>query len=259
MKKPLYKKTIADELKREKPLDLPNHSKLPSLVHIDCPECNTPVKAENISLDKMLAKCGHCDAVFSYQENVVTLREKPTIFLPKGIEILKLRNELELKYKWRNQLKGGFSFMLIFGIFWNLALIPFVLTIGSLWALLPLSGHLAVGLGIIYYVITSILNETFITVDKEAIYIEHRPFSVPFYRDQQILVEDIQQVYVGRHVTGKINDVTQYAFGVNMISKKEEIVLLKGIKHLEIAQYIEQEIELFLNIEDQKVKHEWSD
>lgn len=241
------------ELYKEK-LELPV---LDSLVHLDCPECHTPIKSENINLDKGIAKCHHCDALFDYEMSLPPIRRKPEVYLPKGVEVLRLRNELEIKYKWRKNMS---NFMLFFTLFWNGLLLPFVISVilsGQWHMLIFLSLHLAVGLGFLYHSIANLINMTYVTANNTQLSIEHGPIRMPFNSNIDIPVDQIHQIYVEKYSNGSTNGVPNIVYRVKAIlTNSQQIVLAKGFKNTAPAHYLEQELEYFLGIDDERVTNE---
>ena len=232
---------------------------LPRLRSLDliCPKCDEPIAGGDINIHTSLAHCKHCSNTFQLEEwnNV---RQKTEVFMPHGIEVLKLNNELDIELTWRRSLN---TFLTIFTIFWNsiiFVIAAVVILSGNYSALLFLSIHLSVGIGLLYHTLTKIFNRTNITVNRYRLLIEHRPLKLPFYPDRNIPIGDIEQVFVEKYTASTNNGQPNYAYSVNTILKgNKRIQLLKGMKHPDQALYIEQEIEHFLQIEDKKVLGEW--
>ncbi len=227
---------------------------------LKCPKCEELVVAENINISKAIAKCSNCSSVFSFDHSTrYPYRNKPEVFQPEGIEMLRLRNELDIDFKWRNS-KSMSGFFIFFAIFWNVMLLPFIgvaIMSGQMAFLLGISAHLLVGIGMLYHSISIILNTTFISIDKYDLIVEHRPLKHFFHRDRHIACNDIDQLYVKKYVAGKTNNEVRYAHKIVVILKNgDELDLIKGIRNKEKALYIEQEIELFLQIKDRPVEGE---
>ncbi|MEM9822337.1 MAG: hypothetical protein AAF985_14740 [Bacteroidota bacterium] len=229
-------------------------------MQLECPNCQSTIHSEDINLEKLIAKCHDCHAVFAFEEklNMERAFRRPEIFLPKGMEILKLRSELEIQVSWRSSLQTGLVF---FTIFWNIIVLPFAIFAilsGQIVMLLGLSLHLLVGIGMLYYIITTIFNTTFITASPRRLHIEHRPLRVPFYPDRDIEVMDIEQIYVDKYKRSETNGRPDYAYSVEAILKNQQHVrLVKGLQYPDQALYIEQEVERFLEIKDRPVTEEW--
>ncbi len=223
---------------------------------VKCPGCESVIEPAQINIDHNLAKCDSCESIYQLH-NAIPFRHKAESFMPNGIEVLHLTNELDIELSWQRSLKSG---LLFFTIFWNS--IVFIIAAGAIIsgnyiALLFMSLHLAVGIGLLYNQLTLIFNRTNIIVDHDRTLIEHRPLKLPFYNDKSISNKDIQQIFVEKYVESTTNNIPNHAFSVSIIFKNgKREKLIKGIMHLEQAQYIEQEIENFLRIPDEKIKGE---
>ncbi len=230
-----------------------------TILKLDCPSCSTPIKAENINIDNTLAKCEHCDTIFNFEKDIPSRRLKPEVLLPSGMEVLKLRSELEIQYKWRKRKNDGFQSF--FTIVWNAMLLPFALGAimsGQLIILLFMSAHLIIGMKLLYDFIASIINTTYVTADENSLSIEHRPLRKLKKTNNDIPVDDIKQIFVEKYVSGRVNTKVLHAYSVNVVLKNNrKIRFIDGLKHPEQAQYIEQEIEWFLGIDDERVRGEF--
>lgn len=229
---------------------------------LKCPECKAAIGSDDININKAIAKCSACDAVFSFEEDILTapVFRRPEVYLPKGIEILTLKNELNIDISWRKN-NATTSFLLFFALVWNAIVLPFAafaIMSGNFGTLLFLSVHLTVGIGLIYYLLATYLNTTFITVDDRHIKMEYRPLKMPFNPEIDVPVEEVRQLFVEKYTSSTSNGKPNYAFAVTMdLGRAKKIRLVKGIDNPEQALYIEQEVERFLNIKDQPVEGEW--
>ena len=228
-------------------------------MQIKCPQCKTESLSENINLDNMLAKCHVCNSVFNFEEEInKPARKRREILLPEGMEMLKLGDELSIEVKWR---KSSSSYLMIFTIIWNIIIIPIAIGVilsGELIVLLGMGLHLLVGISLGYYMITILLNTSYIIVDPFNLIVEHRPLKLPFYPNRSIPANQIDQVYVKKYSTGSTNGQTTWAYAVNgKLSNGDDISLVKRLKNGNHALFVEQEIEKHLKIKDVKVGEEW--
>ncbi len=232
-----------------------NPPRLRSL-ELQCPDCNAPIHGKQINIDTSLAHCNSCGNTFQLEREPE--RGKPEIFMPADFDVLRLRNELDIEFKWRRSLNG---FLTFFTLVWNSILFIIASTIilsGSWGMLLFLGLHGSVGIGLLYHTVTTLFNRTNVLVDRDYLRIEHRPLPLPFYPNKAIPIQDIKQVFVERYTAGKTNDVPVYSFALRLIQRNgKRLRLVQGLKHAEQAQYLEQEIEYFLQIDDKKVLGEW--
>ena len=224
---------------------------------LDCPNCQTRIPSENINIKALIAKCSTCNQVFNFEQAEENY-SKPEVLMPAGIEMFALLSELSIDIRWRGQIN---SFLVFFTILWNLMLTPFIVFAiysGELTAFLGISIHLLVGLGLLYYVISMLVNSTHIVVDRRELSVIHRPLRIPFYPDRNIAIRDIKQIYFRRYIASRTNNRPDYAFEVLAILEGEEhLSLVKGLLKQRQGRFIEQEIERFLNIKDQPVDEEW--
>ncbi len=181
------------------------------------------------------------------------------IGIPDNILVDKDFQHLRIVRKW-----FGFKFIILtlFVIVWDAFLINWYYMAFSssfqdafdlMFVLFPLL-HVAVGLGLTYYVIAGYLNKTFIDVDFNSITVKHGP--VPFWGNKKVSSKIIKQLYCKRDDFPSSRNAYR-AFAVHAItSDRRNIKLLSGLDNSEQALFIEQEIENFLKIEDKPVKGE---
>ncbi len=228
--------------------------------NLTCPSCEKKILSSDININKAIAKCSYCHVVFDLKpedEGRETPPRKEEIFvIPKGIEVLKMFSELNIEMTWRY---GASKFLFFFAVLWNAFLVPFIL-IGVLsqeyMMLIFISGHVAVGVGLIYYCLSYLFNTTYITVDEYNLIIEHRPFKL-FFKEHHIEVKQIEQLYVKKYVASTTNNQPNHAYMlVAILKNKDEINIIKGIHKPSQALFIEQEIENFANIKDRPVDGE---
>lgn len=229
-------------------------------MQIYCRQCGAPIKAENINLNNLMAKCDECDAVFSFADMYegVSAKEKRTkdvidIPMPAGITIDNSGSRLRIQRSW---FSWTIIFLLIFAIIWNGMIWGiFVPTFSGFndapgWFLLP---FIAVGLFLAAYVALSFVNHTEIEVDVQAVVIQHKPIPLP---GKYIDCADVEQIYTKRHVHSSKNG-TSYTYSLNVVlSGGKTQKLLGNLSSSDQALFMEQEIERFLAIEDRPVRGE---
>lgn len=222
--------------------------------NLSCPNCEEKILSSDINLNKGLAKCSSCHVLFNIEKEVEDAPKKEEIFvIPKGIEVLKMFSELNIDMRWRHTASW---FLMTFTLIWNGILLPmalFIILSGEIFALLFMSIHLAVGIGLIYWSLAALFNTTYITVDSQYITIQHRPFKM-FFKEFQFETKEVNQLYVKKYSNGSTNGVPNYVYGVMAIlNSKEEIKIIKGLSKPNQALYLEQEIEKFAGIKDRPV------
>ncbi len=232
-------------------------------IQLECPNCGAAIRAEDININQLVAKCNQCHTLFGFDTMLKQVeRHRAEVPLPPGIEALSYLSELDIQISWRKTSNAGF--FIFFTIFWNAVLVPFIiiaLTQGEWIILLFISLHLLVGLSLLYYTLSVLFNTTYIRVNHQEVVIEHRPLKMPFYPDRRAPVQDIDQLFIDKYVESRTNNRPNFAYAVRAVLKSnsdKRIPIIKGLKNKEQARYIEQEIERFLNIKDRPVEGEWA-
>ena len=136
------KEPIKDYKPAEK-LELPKVKKeFPKVFKkIICPSCKESVNADQLNLEKSIAKCGSCHVVFSIEEELSNLNTKNEIkqevFRPEGIDLFYYKDDMEITLDghvnqwdivWFTLFLPGFIFTLIAYFNNNLSiLVPLIL------------------------------------------------------------------------------------------------------------------------------------
>lgn len=228
-----------------------------------CPNCRHFLKEGDVNQETRTVHCGNCNHIFSVDDDI-TFHEgaysRPEMLMPEGLEVLKLRNELEVRVPWRrNQSKGNVTFTISFTVLWNLILLPFVaIAIATAeWQILGFTAlHLIVGMFMLVRTFALFANTSLVTINRETLEVKSKPFPTLFPRDRKIHVRDIKQLYVTKYVAGKTNDKPHYAYALYaLLANGKKLKLLRGM-NLETQRYLEYEIESFLHLRDATVPGE---
>jgi len=227
---------------------------------LTCPKCHHLISGDDINIEKTIAKCSNCHHVFAFSHDSKVGGLVPELIPPEGIEVLKLRSELDLRLDWKKTTPtGGKTFLLAFTFLWNLILLPFVLMIlvsGNWSVLLFMSLHLAVGIGLIWYMAAIYLNKTSINLSRHKLKVRTLPLRVPFFKSGEYEISDIKQLYVSKYTASTSNGVPNYAYALYAIMKDgDKVALVRGMNR-ETQHYMEQEIETYLGIKNEVVSGE---
>jgi len=230
-------------------------------IDLVCEKCGSEIEGANININSSLAKCGNCNSVFSITDDHFFKHDRkgrPEMIMPEGTDVLELNDSLDIRLNWlKSHPTGTLVFLTFFAAFWNV-IIFFIaggaLASGEFSTLLPMSLHLLVGLGLIYYLASVYLNYTDVIINEEYIEIDHRPIKNPFIRSKRIESNDIDQLYVSKYVASTTNNNPNYAYILYAILKTNgrKVKLIKGMNK-ETQLYLEQEIERYLRISDRPV------
>lgn len=223
---------------------------------LNCPNCGTRIKSQDINLEQLVAKCDQCHAIFDFDQQALVpiKKERPLIPLPKGFELVELEEEMQISISWRQTRHR--SFFLFFTIFWNILTIPFVVIaiVSNDWTLaLMISAHFLIGMGFLVYTLALFMNSTTIDVSKTGITIVSKPVNLPFHKNYYIRSSDLEQLYVEQYVQSTTNKQPNYAYRVKarVQGVAHDFPIVKGMKGEDQALFVEYEIEKYLNIKNE--------
>jgi hypothetical protein len=234
-----------------------------SVLQLSCKSCGKPVPAEDVNIDKALAKCRACHAVFGFADLVggsAAGRADEPVPMPKCFVVDNWGPELSLTRRWYSHVLW---IMVPFCILWDGFLIvwfsaSFGVIFGQpdawmagLFMLLFSVLHVAVGVAITYATLCGFVNRTVLRVSAGELTVWHGP--LPFPGNRQILTADIKQLYCTETVhRGKRSCRTSY--NVLVVTKdNDKITLVSNLDELEQGLFIEQQVEQHLRIRDQRV------
>ena len=262
-------------------------------MQIRCPACNGLVPLDDIDLGSRLAKCHPCGQVFSFADqvpepgrtglaatshgNVPT--ERPRVPQPAKLQVVEDGDSLRITFRW---FTPAILFLTFFCIAWDGFLVVwYTIALGGfpggggkgpgdafqwLFVVFPL-GHVAVGVGLTYYMLASYLNRTIITVNRDWLMVRHGPM----YWPGQITLasEDVDQLYC-RHKLGPgkmsssryhpdVHRTGGFAASLMAVTKDgREHSLWRFETDTNVVLFLEQRIEEYLGIEDRRVGGELS-
>ncbi len=223
-------------------------------MQIHCRSCRAKVLADDVNLEKALAKCRGCHAVFDFRDQLEkSPRPRPPVPLPSKFRVVDLGRELEISWKWFSPAQVFLAFFCVawdsFLVFWYVM----AFKEGAAWIMkvFPLA-HLAVGVGLTYATLAGFWNRTVVRITADGISIRHGP--IPWRGNRIMPSTEIEQIYCeeqrGRSSPGgRIG-----AYSVNALTRDgRKVTLLRGLEEADQALYIEQAMEAGLGLEDRPV------
>jgi hypothetical protein len=231
-----------------------------------CQSCGRQIPAEDINIDRAIAKCGGCHAVFGFADRIagkVLLpgyagqREREPVPMPKGLSVDDWGPELTIIRRW---FTWAAIFMVIFCVVWDGFLVAWYvvgMAAGAplIMLLFPIL-HVAAGVFITYLTISLFVNRTVIRVAGGELTIRHGP--LPWFGNHTLFGGDLEQLYCEEKMhRGKNSTSTTYSVGA-ILRGGEKKELLSGLETPDQALYIEQQLERKLGIEDRPVSGELS-
>jgi hypothetical protein len=234
-------------------------------MQLSCRACGKAIPAADVNIDKAIAKCQACNAVFGFLDQVQgghSSAVRQPVGMPKGFKLDNWGPELTINWRWYSH---GVWVLLFFCIFWDGFLVMwYSVGIGQLvsgkgdpgiWIMLVFPVlHLAVGAGLTYAVLCGFLNKTVIRVSMGELSIKHGP--VPCFSNRLLLTVDLKQLFCTETVHRTKNG-SHSSYSV-MAEKRDgtKLKLLSNLQELDQALYVEQQIEQHLKIPDQRVQEE---
>lgn len=231
-------------------------------MQVFCKACDQKIAAADINLERAIAKCSLCDAVFGITDqldqrmNTEVKPPKAPVPLPKRIQIENWGGELKIIRSWFSPL----IFLLVFFcVIWNGFLVFwYTMAFGNdvplMMKLFPI-GHIAVGVTLAYFALAGFLNKTKISVGHQGLTVRHGP--LPWLGNRSIATHDLEQLYCTRHYHQSSEGGSSTTFRLNaVLHSGKKVKLLSGLSDPDQVLYIEQEIENHLRIEDRPVPGE---
>jgi hypothetical protein len=220
--------------------------------------------ADDISLDRGLAKCRACNSVTSLDEQLSTAgsagekpsppkeRKRPKVPLPPHIQVDDTGSSLRIVRRW---FSPGIIFLAVFCLCWDSFLVfwytmavkpgaPFMLKVFPIL-------HVVVGVALTYTALAGFLNRTVIEATSEFLSVRHGP--VPWPGKRTLPVEALDQLYC-QEDSSSTSDGVRYSYRVNALMKgAKKVPLVTRLADRDQALFIEQELERWLHIKDRPV------
>jgi len=181
--------------------------------------------------------------------------ERPPAPLPERLKVKELPDGFLISRRW---FTPAIIFMTFFAVVWDGFLLFWygaVISGGApgFFALFPLL-HVAVGLGLTYYVVCGYVNTTYIELSKGLLIIEHYP--LPWPGSRRIPVSNLDQLYT-KEVTKRSKNGASTTYTVCVVDTNgRKLDLVTGLPDAESGLYIEQQVESHLRLPDRPVAGE---
>jgi hypothetical protein len=160
---------------------------------LNCPECGTPIPAENINIQKMAAVCPNCGAVFQFEPAQAKAKRRK-VHQPQNLELHDTDERLQMAFRtnWRLSQNGdflssallGFSFTFITVLLLSAYSAPEISSTGTTWFIPAVFALLSL---VFYYrTATVAYNKTHIEMDDEKISVSRKPIPSLFDQDNDV-------------------------------------------------------------------------
>ena len=242
-----------------------------------CPSCGGRTKFSPETESWVCEYCGN-EHVFNLQRPIRTpetgrsrrdptekvepepaTRLRPLRPQPRDVKFTKDGNSLKFSWQWYS---CQYIFLAFFCIAWDSFLCFWygmaISDQGTPWIMIvfPIF-HVAVGVGLTYYTLAGFINRSTVRVDRDSFSVRHGP--LPWYGSLDIPISDLQQLYT-QEKRGSSDSATTYQLNA-VLKNGRKLKLLPNLDSPDVGFFIEQQIENWLNIEDQTVRGEmprWS-
>ena len=234
------------------------------LVELKCKNCGSKLSAPEMETGIKVVSCKHCLAIYALdnqdpikdpiEEPVLEPKRRGKVRAPKNFSVKRTESSLEIRQQWSSP--GSvvvFSVLLVVEV---LAFIGFLVAVyymddrafPAMSFLLSLGFLVAIG-----FTLAWMLNSTYIRVAAGNLAISHRP--IPGIK-KSFMIKSAVQFYVMRKFDIQDSNV-QSSYDLYALSKKgNRRCILPRLETARQALYVEQQIERFLNIEDEHVDGE---
>ena len=168
--------------------------------------------------------------------------------VPEKLDLVEDHGKLVIRRKW---FGWHLIFLTIFCVVWD-GFLFFWYSIafsdpdsGLMMKLFPI-GHLAVGVGLTYFVIAGYFNKTDIIIDP--MYIEVKIYPIKWFGNKKIDITEIKQLYTTEKISNTKNGTTvRYQVSV-VTNENKQKKLVGGLESREQGLFIEHKIEEILGI-----------
>ena len=250
-------------------------------MQLTCGQCGAPFRAADLHLARGLAVCSACggvqrlpgpvtsDAKNHSEAPPANRKTSADVPVPDRFTVEDDGRELTIRYGWFQWI---LLFLLFFAIAWDSFLVGWywMLTSGPfggnndmpgpfklIFFVFPIA-HVAVGIGLTYFVLAGFLNSTVVRVVDGMLSVRHGP--LPWRGNLDLPSDEIEQIYCQNKLqTSRDEDgrsSTSMSYEVHAVVAGQKRKLLGGLRDADQALFVEQALERFLKIEDRAVPGE---
>ncbi|QIF01413.1 hypothetical protein [Roseimicrobium sp. ORNL1] len=234
-------------------------------VAFKCPNCASPLKADDWDRDSGIIRCSYCRALSTVPtagsgsagstQGGASPRVRPPVPLPSALTVDEGALGLTIQRRWFN---WSVLFLIPFCIAWNGFMVfwygaMFEHNAPWIFKLFPIA-HVTVGVAMAYFTLATLFNRTRISVESGLIRIRHSP--IPWRGNQDLDTNGVDQLYCKekRH-NGK--NGPHYTYEVwAVLRDNTSCKILSTSMNEDQALFIEQKLEQALGIKDRPVAGE---
>jgi len=255
-------------------------------MEINCTSCGARIPADDVNIDRLVAKCRTCNCVFDFSGQLAAAsseskqRRRAFVGLPAGMKVVVDEREVGGADDYRlaaGEHRGDFIvrrrwfdpathiFMIVFCVFWDgflafwysAALGNGVSKLGGGFGLFFLAFpliHVTVGIGLTYSLIAGLFNATVVGVRGDNFIVHHGP--IPWRGNRTVPARSITQLFCEEKVSKtKRGESRAYQLSA-IVDGSERVRLVSGLPAIEQALFLEHALEERLGIVDEAVAGE---
>ncbi|MBB5351646.1 DNA-directed RNA polymerase subunit RPC12/RpoP [Haloferula luteola] len=222
------------------------------LLELKCTNCGSTLDPTDISPQIAAARCPHCHSLFALPNAVTQPIPRGQVELPARMSLSEENGQLVIRRSWFHPTVW---ILVAFATFWNGFLIVWhsIALSHGMWFMSAFGLiHTAAGLAMIYAILATFLNTTTLRAGRGVLEVTQGP--IPWRGNQRLDTGSLTQIFCRQKIHhGKNGSSTSYEVEA-IFHGNQRRTLLKGIKQADQALFIEQQIEKFLRIVDQRVE-----
>ena len=179
-------------------------------------------------------------------------RKRELLPQPQDVKFVKLGDSLTFSWRW---FSLQYIFLAFFCVAWDAFLCFWygmaLSSRGAPWIMIvfPIF-HVAIGVGLTYYTLAGLFNHTTVRVDRRSFSVQHSP--LPWFGAVDIPIQDLQQLYTQEKMSRDSQNPATYQLNA-ALKNGRKLKLASNLNDPDISFFIEQQIEHWLNIEDEAV------
>ncbi len=241
-------------------------------MQLKCGQCGAPFREADLQLDRSIAVCSACGSVQrlagsttvaapDVSETPANRKSQGDVPVPDRFTVEDNGQELIIRQRW---FQWGLLFLLFFAIAWDSFLVGWYSmfaggggppgVFGIVFFVFPIA-HVAVGVGLTYFVLAGFFNSTVIRVAEGVLSVRHGP--LPWRGNLDLPIDGIEQIYCQNKLRTSRDDdgrtTTSMQYEVHAVVEGQKRKLLGGLHEADHALFVEQRLERFLNLEDRPV------
>ena len=234
-----------------------------NLITLTCPSCGASIR---VSADNRSYLCEYCgnQHVFNFAPGsapraAAVPPKRAFVPVPGSVQMQDDGQSLRITRRWFSLKYVPLAFFCVawdaFLCFWY----SMAFKIDAPWIMIVFPiGHLAVGVGLTYTTLAGFINHTVLEVTPKELSVWHDP--LPWRGEITLPTRDVRQLYcTQKHkATGNGSGSTVQYQLVAITSDGRSHKLLSDLEDPDIPQYLEQQVEKWLHIEDRRIAGEIS-